>query len=139
MVACGVSKDASPDQLKNFVESNGISVINIEKLTTHPDARTNAFKIVIKVADYDKAMNPAVWPYRVGVRHYKAPRRNPGMSLQDQTRHAGGGGQPQTQQHAHRHQREESQAQSKPSPFNLNLQNRYEPLADVNGEVFMSN
>ena len=43
------------------------------------------------------------------------------------------------QQHAHRHQREESQAQSKPLPFNLNLQNRFETLADVNGEVFMSN
>jgi hypothetical protein len=37
-VASGVSKDASPDQLKDFIESKGIYVINIEKLTHHPEA-----------------------------------------------------------------------------------------------------
>ena len=66
-------------------------MINIEKLTTHPDARTNTFKVVIKLADYEKAMKPEVWPYRVGVRHFKPPRRNQGMSWNEQSEQAGGG------------------------------------------------
>ena len=56
-----------------FVQSKGISVTNVELLTQHPEARTNTFEVVIKPADYEKAMNPEVWPYRVGVRHYNAP------------------------------------------------------------------
>ena len=135
LVASGVSKDAREDQLKDFVESKGISVINIEKLTTHPDARTNTFKVVIKLSDYEKAMNPEVWPYRVGVRHFKPQRRKQGMSWNEQSKQAGGGhvggqgnGQqqpPQQRQHHH------ANAQQRPSPFSLDTNNRYQLLRSV--------
>ena len=143
LVASGVSKDASPDQLKDFIESKGISVINIEKLTHHPEARTNTFKVVIKLSDYEKAMNPEVWPYRVGVRHYKPLRRNQGMSWNDQAKQAGGGnvgnqGNNQQQNQQHRQPRYH-QNKNRPSPFNLDLQNRYQALDGQSGEVFTFN
>ena len=143
LVASGVSKDASPDQLKDFIESKGISVINIEKLTHHPEARTNTFKVVIKLSVSEKAMNPEVWPYRVGVRHYKPLRRNQGMSWNDQSKQAGGGNvgnqgnnQHQNQQHC---QPRYHQNKNRPSPFNLDLQNRYQALDGQGGEVFTFN
>ena len=37
--------------------------------------RTITFRISVKAADYEKALKPEVWPYRVSVRHYRAPRR----------------------------------------------------------------
>ena len=38
------------------------------------------------------ALKPEVWPYRVGVRHYKAPRRErPDNSWQGQVEQQGGG------------------------------------------------
>ena len=38
--------------------------------------RTKTFKITVKAADYEAALKPEVWPYRVAVRHYRSPRRN---------------------------------------------------------------
>ena len=35
-------------------------------------------------------MNPEIWPYRVGVRHFKPPRRSQGMSWQHQSQQSGG-------------------------------------------------
>ena len=32
------------------------------------------FKVIIKASDYEAALKPEVWPYRVGVRHYRAKR-----------------------------------------------------------------
>ena len=37
--------------------------------------RTLTFRVSVKAADYEAALKPEVWPYRVGVRHYRAPRR----------------------------------------------------------------
>ena len=74
LVATGVAKDATADQLKNFIVAKGINVEAIELLTSHPDARTNTFKIVIKACDFERAMSPDVWPYRVGVRMFKHKR-----------------------------------------------------------------
>ena len=70
LVASGVSRDASGEQLKEFLINKGISVVTVEKLTREEvEARTNTFKVVIKPCDYEKAMKPEIWPYRVGVRH----------------------------------------------------------------------
>ena len=82
LVATGVAKDASSDQLKEFIENKGIEVVEIELLTHHPDARTNTFRIAIKSRDYDKALNPEVWPYRVGVRIFKPKRTQNSWSNQ---------------------------------------------------------
>ena len=90
LVASGVSKDASPEQLSDFLKAKGIGVIAIEKLTRDDaETRTNTFKIVIKLNDYEKAMMPDVWPYRVGVRHFK-PKKNQGPSWQQQSSQSGG-------------------------------------------------
>ena len=84
-MATGVSKEASADKLKEFVNSKGIGVISVEKLTREDiETRTNTFKVVIKLADYENAMKPEVWPYRVGIRHYRAPKRQ-GISWSQQS------------------------------------------------------
>ena len=101
------------------------------------ESRTNTFKIVVKLSDYEKAMKPDVWPYRVGVRHYRPPRRQ-GLSWDQQS------GQSQQQAtrrgpptHSH-HQQQLGQRDGQ-SPFNLQLKNRYNLLADENiPEVFFS-
>ena len=74
LAAYGVSKDATEDQLKNFISSKGINVIEVKKLTTYEHARTNTFKICIKASDYDKALKPEVWPLRVGFRMFRPKR-----------------------------------------------------------------
>ena len=88
MCLVGVSKDATNDQLEKFIKGKGINVIEIECLS-HKDARTNTFRVRIKAAEYDKAMKPEVWPYRVGVRHYK-PKRRTNPSWNDQSAQSGG-------------------------------------------------
>ena len=71
LVATGVSKDASTDQLKEFLITKGINVITVEKLTREDiETKTNTFKVVVKLADYERAMTPEVWPYRVGAVSY---------------------------------------------------------------------
>ena len=67
LVASGVSKDATCEQLKEFIESKGVKVTEIELISNAPERRTNTFRVAIKAADYDKAMQPEVWPCRVGV------------------------------------------------------------------------
>ena len=50
LVATGVARDASSEQLKDFITAKGIEVLDIEKLTTYEHARTNTFKVKIKAA-----------------------------------------------------------------------------------------
>jgi hypothetical protein len=129
-----VSKDATPEQLKEFVEGKGVTVIGIEKLKkVDAETRTNSFKGVVKLSDYEKAMKPEVWPYREGVRHYKPPRRNAqGMSRKQQSQQTGGNVNPQEQQQ--HHQRQQSgrgtgqrapQMQRQSHYFNLDLSNKF--------------
>ena len=74
LAATGVAKDATADQLKDFIVTKGINVVAVELLTTHPDAGTKTFKIDIKACDFERAMSPDVWPYRVGVRMFRHKR-----------------------------------------------------------------
>ena len=142
LVASGVSKDATAEQLKEFVERKGIKVVEVEKLTKdEAETRTNTFKIVVKTADYEKAMDPEVWPYRVGVRHFKPPKRSrQGMTWNEQSQQNGG----QVGQHHQRtggrrdHQGGHRQPQQQRSDT-LPLQNRYLLLVDENGEPVMRN
>ena len=39
------------------------------------NVRTKTFKITVTPAQYEDALKPEVWPYRVAVRHFRAPRR----------------------------------------------------------------
>ena len=92
LVATGVSRDASEEQFKEFMTGKGIEVLEIVKLTTYEHARTITFKITIKASQYAKAMDPDIWPLRVGVRHYRQPKRdnNRGASWAEQSAQSGG-------------------------------------------------
>ena len=48
LVASGVSKDATCDQLKGFLAGKGINVTDIELISNAPERRTNTFRIAIK-------------------------------------------------------------------------------------------
>ena len=139
LVASGVSKDATGDQLKEFIERKGIKVAEVVKLTKDDaDTRTNTFKVVVKTSDYEKAMDPEIWPYRVGVRHFKPPKRSrQGMTWKEQAEQQNGG---QARQHNQRsgdrrdqHQRSHSQ-QKQDGAFSLPVQNRYDALAGHDGD-----
>ena len=76
--AYGVGKDCSNEDLREFLKDKGVDAVALETLTKDevlPNVRTKTFKITVKPAQYEKALDPAVWPYRVGVRHFRAPRR----------------------------------------------------------------
>ena len=91
LVASGVSKAATDSQLKEFLEDKGIKVTEIECMTYHPDARTNTFRVAIAVADYEKALDPEVWPYRVAVRPFRPARRDREQrSMENQFGRSGG-------------------------------------------------
>ena len=78
LVASGVAKDCTEEDMKKFLADKGIKVVECEILTK-PEVlalvRTITFRVSVKAADYEAALKPEVWPYRVGVRHYRAPRR----------------------------------------------------------------
>ena len=61
-------------------------------MLTKPDVvdvvRTLSFRVSVKPADYEAVLKPEVWPYRVAVRHYRAPRRD--GSWQGQSGKSGG-------------------------------------------------
>ena len=88
LVASGVGKGCTPDKLKDFLASKGINAVEVVMLTKEEvieQVRTLTFRIAVKAADYEAALKPEVWPYRVGVRHYRAPRREkPESSWQGQ-------------------------------------------------------
>ena len=64
-------------------------------MLTRPDVieqvRTLTFRVVVQADQYEAALKPEVWPYRVGVRHYRAPRRDKtDNTWQGQAEKAGG-------------------------------------------------
>ena len=125
LVATGVARDASSEQLRDFITAKGIEVLDIEKLTTYEHARTNTFKVKIKAAQYNKAMNPDIWPLRVGVRHFRQPRRDQSnrLSWQDQANKSGGMiNQLRTVQDRSNHQNEQQQLRQPQFPY---YQNQY--------------
>ena len=80
LVASGVAKDATVKQLEDFLKAKGISVVKVESLTkseliTEGKVRSQTMKITVKATHHEKAMDPSMWPYRVGVRHYRAPQQ----------------------------------------------------------------
>ena len=78
LVASGVSKDCSDEDLKEFLKNKDIDAVAVETLTRDEvlqNVRTKTFKIIVTPAQYENALKPEVWPYRVAVRHYRAPRR----------------------------------------------------------------
>ena len=63
----------------------------VELLTNFPDeVRSFTYRVAIKPEDYELALSPDVWPYRVGVRLYKNKRRQFENSWQQQSGQTGG-------------------------------------------------
>jgi hypothetical protein len=93
LVASGVSKDCTNDNLKDFLKDKGIDVVAVETLTKDevlPQVRTKTFKITVKAGQYEKALMPEVWPYRVAVRHFRAPKREGQGTWSEQSGRTGG-------------------------------------------------
>ena len=81
LVASGVARDATEKQLEDFLKAKGINVMKVECLTkseliVEEKVRSKTMKVTVKAAELEKAMDPGVWPYRVGVRHFRAPQRS---------------------------------------------------------------
>ena len=78
LVASGVGKGCTPEKLKSFLEGKGIHAVEVVMLTK-PDVvnevRTLTFRVAVKASEYEAALKLEVWPYRVGVRHFRAPKR----------------------------------------------------------------
>lgn len=71
LVIFGLSKDTSSDNLVSYVNNHDIKLLKCEVLTKSENAHSLSYKVSIRSSDYDKIMNPEIWPYRVGVRHFK--------------------------------------------------------------------
>ena len=75
-----IAKHVTSIQLSKFLEENGLDVCDCKLLTTFE-------RITIKLHHFQKAKDPSIWPYRVGVRlfkHCNANNRNknsPGKSV----------------------------------------------------------
>ena len=92
LVASGVGKDCTNENLKDFLKGRGIEAVAVETLTKDEilsQVRTKTFKVTVKPSQYEAALKPEVWPYRVAVRHYRAPRRQD-TRWGDQSGKAGG-------------------------------------------------
>ena len=78
--------------MKDFIVAKGIRVTDIELLTNFhkEEARSYTYGIAIKPEDYDKALSPDVWPYRVGIRPFKQKRQQQPNSWQQQAGQSGG-------------------------------------------------
>ena len=135
LVASGVSKAATANQLKEFLEDKGINVTEIECMTYHPEARTNTFRVAIAIGDYEKALNPEVWPYRVAVRTFrpsKKDREQKSMEFQ----FGRSGGVLHNQRRPDQQQQQQQQHQQKDQPPQqqkevVETSNRYDLLADM--------
>ena len=79
LVASGVGKGCTPENLTDFLASKGINPVEVVMLTKQEvvtEVRTLTFRVTVKPEQYEAALKAEVWPYRVAVRHYRPPRRD---------------------------------------------------------------
>ena len=131
LVASGVSKAATGNQLKEFLEDKGIKVAEIECMTYHPDARTNTFRVAIDIADYEKALNAGVWPYRVAVRPFRPARKDRDQrSMEAQFGKSGGVFHNQRRHEQHNNKQNLNQMPSQQQPEVTVTSNRFDVLSE---------
>ena len=117
LVAFGVAKDASADKLKAYLEKKGLKIVSCDLLTKHVnEARTHSYKVTMKASEYEKAKDPLIWPYRVGVRLFKHLNSKP----RDNRRQEGWG--------------EQSKAQSVEKSEEIPLHNRFQVLGSTSSQ-----
>ena len=95
LVAFGVSTKTEPDQLKAFLVGKGLEIENVEcmtrpELVTEKKVCSKTMRVTVKASEHKKAMNPDMWPFRVGVRLYKAQSRRRETENQDWSNQTGG-------------------------------------------------
>ena len=56
-----VSKEVKLDDLKNYVESKGFTVLNVKRVSDN-EAKNNSFKLTVPVSKCDKLFDSSVWP-----------------------------------------------------------------------------
>ena len=81
LVASGVARDATEKHLEDYLKAKGLNVVKVKCLTkpeliSEEKVRSKTMKVTVKAMHHEKAMDPDMWPYRVGVRHYRAPQRS---------------------------------------------------------------
>ena len=90
LVASGIGVNVKDDELETFLKSNGVDVVKVECLTKkelldEEKVRSKTMKVIVRAKDHEKAMNPDIWPFRVGVRYYRAESRRPGLGAARQS------------------------------------------------------
>ena len=76
LVAYGFAKHVTSIQLSKYLEEMGLMVVDCTLLTKYEGARTLSFKITIKPQCFERAKDPSILPYRVGLRLYKYFNQN---------------------------------------------------------------
>ena len=69
-----LNQDCTHENFIEFLINKGIDVVDVETLTKDdviPLVRNKTFKITVTPDQYEMALKPEIWPYRVAVRHYK--------------------------------------------------------------------
>ena len=70
------------DNVKSFLNDNGIQVHDIEK-ASHPEAKFNSFKIAISSPDVIKVLNESFWPDGICCKTWRTSRINSYVSNYD--------------------------------------------------------
>ena len=83
LVASGLGLGVNEQDLVDFLETKNIKTVKVECITRKElidenKVRSKTMKVVVKASDHEKAMNPDIWPFRVGVRYFRAESRKPG-------------------------------------------------------------
>ena len=69
-----MNKNCNKDVMKTFLIEKGIDVVDVIKMTREEvldNVGVKSMKVIVKASEFEKAMDPTVWPCRVGVRLWK--------------------------------------------------------------------
>ena len=76
-----ISNDITPEAITDYMKSSKNLVLLECVKISHPDARSQSFRVKVKGSDHEVAMSAETWPARVKVRTYRHPRfRNGGAA-----------------------------------------------------------
>ena len=72
LVASGLGLGVKEKDLEDFLKTKDINTVTVECITKKQlldenKVRSKTMKVVVKAKDHEKAMNPDIWPFRVGV------------------------------------------------------------------------
>ena len=82
LVASGLGLGVEETDLVEYLNTKEINTVKVECITRNElleehKVRSKTMKVIVKAKDHAKAMNPDIWPIRVGVRYFRAESRKP--------------------------------------------------------------